>query len=185
MKVYESPHRDRSPRLCECGFVLPLLPPVGHRLINNGNAAALLKCQLAARRHRIIFVTRSLAFCHAHARVHVSRTNCAIHLRPPFAFSPGGRPPGSDSRPCRSPVGQSRISIRRLQTVAQKAGGERQPQGFAAGSQQTEERNPDWAQWGGATRGGDGRHALPNSVATTGRLGQKANRPDCSLRRPR
>lgn len=58
MKVYESPHRDGSPRLCECGFVLPLLPPVGRRLINNGNAAALLKCQLATRRHGIIFVAR-------------------------------------------------------------------------------------------------------------------------------
>lgn len=42
---------------CECGCVLPLLPPVC-RLINNGNAAALLKCGLATRPRRIISVPR-------------------------------------------------------------------------------------------------------------------------------
>lgn len=80
MKVYKSPHRDRSPRLCECGFVLPLFPPVGRRRINNGNAAALLKCQLATRRHGIVFVARGHS---AGSRLRARRRNCAIHLRPP------------------------------------------------------------------------------------------------------
>lgn len=53
-----------------CGCVLPLLPPVC-RLINNGNAAALLKCRLAARPRRTIPVAR---------RHSASETNRVIHL---------------------------------------------------------------------------------------------------------
>lgn len=140
--------------------MFPLLPPVG-RLINNGNAAALLKCQLAARRHVIIPVWRPAG---SHARA--SRTNCDPSALPDlsspdtscFSLSPGGRQPGSavETRP-------RPISVRSLQAITQKAGGERQSQGFAAGSQQTEERKPDAAAGGG---GGDGRRALPHSDAT-------------------
>lgn len=188
--VDERPHRDRSTGLCECGFVLPLLPPVG-RLINNGNAAELLKCQLAARRHAIIFVARR----HSAGSTHPCKRNklCDPSALPGpvlldtccFYLSPGGRQPGSAVE-----TRQRRISRRSLQTVAQKAGGELQSQGFAAGSQQTEERNPDGSQWRGAVGGGEGRHALPTSDATAssfdraGQLGQKPDRPICTLQRP-
>lgn len=59
-----------------CGFVLPSLPSVGC-LINNGNAAELLKCQLAARPQAIIFVACRPS---AGSRVRASRRNSAIHL---------------------------------------------------------------------------------------------------------
>lgn len=99
------------------------------------------------------------------------------HIPLPFV-SPGGRLPGSAVE-----TRQRRISVRSRQTIAQKAGGERQPQGFAAGSQQTEERNPDGSQRGGAAGGGNSA-ATASFFDPAGRPEQKPHRPIGSLQRP-
>lgn len=49
---------DRSTRVCECGFVLPLLPPVGCLINNNGTA------KVSARRETTSdYFCRSQTFC--------------------------------------------------------------------------------------------------------------------------
>lgn len=155
------------------GVCLPLLPPVC-RLINNGNAAAPAKVW-ARRKTTPDYFCPSQTFCKRNKPCDPSvllDTSCF-----PLCVSPGGRLPGSAVK-----TRQRRISVRTCPPIAQEADGERQPQGLAAGSQQTEERDPDRSQRGAAAGGGDSA-AAASVFHPAGRPGRRPPRPIGSLQR--